>query len=105
MIKEITENNFKSEVVGKSGLVLVDFFATWCPPCKKLAPILEELGNSRADFDIAKVNIDDNMNIAAEYNIEVVPTLVVFKDGKVVKTSEGYMDKATILDLVDSCRD
>lgn len=100
MVKHINENEFKSEVIGKKGVVLVDFFATWCPPCKMLAPILEEIGNSRAEFDIIKVNIDENINIATEYKIEVVPTMLIFKDGKVVDTLVGYMPKEEIIDKV-----
>ncbi len=101
MVKHLNENEFESEVLKKEGVVLVDFFATWCPPCKMLAPVLDEISNSRSiGFEIAKVNIDENYDLAAEYRIEVVPTMLVFKDGKVVDTLIGYNSKEDIVEKV-----
>lgn len=100
MVKSITSRDFSEEVLNQKGVVLVDFFATWCPPCKMLAPVLEKVSESRADFKIVKVNIDQNPDKASEYNVEVVPTLLVFKDGKLVKKSEGYIPEDEVVALL-----
>lgn len=96
MIKHVNESNFSEEVLSKSKVVLVDFFATWCGPCQMLAPVLEKISSSRADFDIAKVDIDEAQDLAYKYGIQVVPTMVIFKDGKVMKKIEGYHDENEI---------
>lgn len=99
MVKHINENDFSKET-NLEGVVLVDFFATWCPPCKMLAPVLEDLSNSRK-YKIVKINIDENPNIASKFKIDMVPTLVVFKDGKPVEKSVGYIDKDEVMSLMD----
>ena len=78
MLKHANESNF-NEMTGK-GLVLVDFFATWCGPCKMLGPVLEDMASDRDSIDIVKVDIDESMNLARQYGIMSVPTLVLFKD-------------------------
>jgi thioredoxin 1 len=85
--------SFAKEVIESEKLVLVDFYATWCPPCKMLAPILEKISSSRADFDIIKVNIDENEDLAIKYRINVVPTMVVFKEGVPIKQIVGLLMK------------
>ncbi|MBO5348720.1 MAG: thioredoxin [Clostridia bacterium] len=97
MIKNIDENNFKSEVLNSQNAILVDFYATWCGPCRMLAPVLENISNTRADFDIAKVDIDKLRDLAIEYGIEVVPTLLIFKNGKVIDRIEGYVQEEEII--------
>jgi thioredoxin 1 len=92
MLKEINSNEFKREVLDSQKAVLVDFYASWCGPCKMLAPVLEKIASSRADFNIIKVNIDASPELANKYQIEVVPTLVVFKDGKVVDKLIGFAE-------------
>jgi len=99
MVKHINESNFLKET-NLNGVVLVDFFATWCPPCKMLAPILEDISNSRK-YKIVKINIDENPNIANKFKIETVPTLIIFKDGKPVEKSIGYMDRNEVISLMD----
>ena len=101
MVKSITSQDFSEEVLNQKGIVLVDFFATWCPPCKMLAPVLEKVSESRQSFKIVKVNIDQNPDKASEYDVEVVPTLLVFKDGKMVKKSEGYIPEDEVVALLD----
>lgn len=101
MIKYIDEKNFKTEVLDSKNAILVDFFATWCGPCQMLSPVLEELSRSRAEVVIAKVDIDRNMSIAKNYGIQVVPTLLLFKNGKVVNKTEGYMDKNELSDFIN----
>ena len=100
MLKHIDSNEFEKEVLENKKAVLVDFYASWCPPCKMLAPVLEKISTSRADFDIIKVNIDENQDLAMEYKIEVVPTMVVFKDGKPVNKLVGLVNESKIVDLM-----
>lgn len=89
MIKHIESvNEFKSEL--SSGVVLVDFFATWCGPCQMLAPVLEEL-DKVANVKILKIDVDELGDIAREFRVMSIPTLVVFKDGKMTKREMGYM--------------
>ena len=100
MIKYINETNFKTEVLDSKKAILVDFFATWCGPCNMLSPVLEKISNTRADFDIAKVDIDKLRNLAIEYGIEVVPTLLIFKNGNVVHKIEGLVDEEEIINTM-----
>jgi len=89
-IEQLNENNFK-ETISK-GTHLVDFWATWCGPCKAMAPILEQF-DSQNDFDasVKKVDVDENQNIAAKYNISSIPTMILFEDGKEIKRVVGAM--------------
>lgn len=98
MLKHVNEENFEDEVLNSKGIILVDFFATWCGPCQMLGPVLERIGNSRADFDIAKIDVDEAPSLSVEYRIEVVPTMVIFKDGKKVGTIEGFRSESEILE-------
>lgn len=100
MLKHVDNNNFKNEVLENKKVVLVDFFASWCGPCNMLSPVLEKISNSRAEFDIAKVNIDENQELAIKYNVEVIPTMIVFKDGKPVEKTVGFLDENKIVDLM-----
>lgn len=101
MLKHINNDNFEKEVITSNKIVLVDFFATWCGPCQMLAPVLEKLATSRADFDIAKVDIDESYELAEKYEIEVVPTMVIFKDGNIVKRIEGFHSESEIVDIMN----
>ena len=98
MLKHVDENNFEEEVLNSKKAVLVDFFATWCGPCQMLGPVLERIGNSRADFDIAKVDVDQSQELAFKYGIEVVPTMLIFKNGQVMNTLEGFRSESEILE-------
>lgn len=101
MPKRIGDGNFKSEVLNKEGVVLVDFFATWCGPCKMIAPILEELDSEMDGVEIVKVDVDESPETATVYQIQSIPTLKVFKDGKVVDTVVGFLPKEQIKNLVE----
>lgn len=100
MLKHANESNFQ-EMTGK-GLVLVDFFATWCGPCRMLGPVLEDMANDRDSIDIVKVDIDESMNLARQFGIMSVPTLILFKDGKVVAKTSGFQPKESIQQFIDN---
>lgn len=99
MLKHANESNF-TDMTGK-GLVLVDFFATWCGPCKMLSPVLEDLASDRDSIDIVKVDIDESMNLARQYGIMSVPTLVLMKDGKILAKTSGFQPKDFIQRWID----
>ena len=99
-----TSENFEEEVLKSDVPVLVDMFATWCGPCNMLSPILENISNTRADFNIAKVNIDELRDLAIDYEVEVVPTLLIFKNGKVVGRIEGLVSEEEIVNKVQECK-
>lgn len=85
------ESNF-NDLTG-NGLVLVDFFATWCGPCKMLGPVLEDLASDRSEVEIVKIDIDESESLARTYGVMSVPTLILFKDGKPVDQKVGFMPK------------
>lgn len=105
MLKHINEDNFKTEVLESERVTLVDFFATWCGPCQMLAPVLEKISNSRADFDIAKIDVDQLPDLAVEYGVEVVPTMVIFKNGKAMNKFEGFKSESEIVEEVSKYMD
>lgn len=84
----------------KSGTVLVDFFATWCGPCRMLAPVLEEL-EQETDVTIAKVDVDESGELARKFGIMSIPTLILFKDGQAVKKAVGFQDKQSLKKFVE----
>jgi thioredoxin 1 len=100
MVHEFSTHNFKDEVKDK-GLVLVDLYATWCGPCKMLAPIVETIADEYTDVKVGKVDIDQNMDIATEFGVRTVPTLLVFKDGELMNKSIGLQSKNQILELLN----
>ncbi len=101
MSKIINSTNFEQEV--NDGVVVVDFFATWCGPCKMLAPIFEQLSvEMKDDAKFVKVDIDKSLEIARKYMISSVPTMMIFKDGKPVDTMVGFMPKESIKSKVES---
>ena len=99
-IEKITNDNFKTEVLQSEMSVLVDFYADWCGPCKMLAPIVDEIAQENDDIKVAKVNVDENPNIALDYKVMSIPTLVVIKGGKEVSRSVGVVDKKEILEML-----
>jgi len=96
--KTVTDATFDNDVLGSTKPVLVDFWAEWCGPCKMVAPVLEEIATEHADrLTVAKVNIDDNPEIARRYQIMSIPTMSVFAGGEVVKSIVGAKPKAALL--------
>lgn len=98
----VTNENFESTVLKSDKPVLVDFWASWCGPCRMVSPIVDEIGNeSDGRYLVGKVNVDEQPDIAARYNIMSIPTLIVFKNGQPVKTSVGVRSKQDILSMLE----
>ena len=92
----VNNSNFKNEVLEANGLVVVDFYADWCGPCQMLKPILEEISEERSDVKIVKLNVDEARDIAQEYSIFSIPTVLFFKDGKMVHKFVGFQSKDAV---------
>ena len=98
----LTKDNFEKEVKESDKAVLIDFWATWCGPCKMIAPIIKEIAEEFSDeVKVCKVNIDDEPSLATKFGITSIPTLLVIKNGEVVKTSVGYIPKEKIIELFE----
>lgn len=99
MIIHGNEENFNELI--NNGEVLVDFFATWCGPCRMLGPVLEEISGDRAGVKIVKIDVDECPNLSRKYGVMSVPTLFLFKDGKEVSKQNGFMPKEALLDWIN----
>ena len=95
-ITEVTDTNFQAEVLESGTPVLVDFWAPWCGPCRLIAPALEEIASERDDLRIVKLNVDDNQQTAAQYQVLAIPTMILFKNGQEVKRIQGAKPKKAI---------
>ena len=104
-VLKITSENFEQEVINADKMVVVDFYADWCGPCKMMAPIIEEIAKElEGKAKVGKINIDDNQNLAVEYQVMSIPTIAIFMQGKVIQSFVGVTDKQEILDAVISCK-
>lgn len=101
MTKQISEQEYATEVEQFKGWVLIDFFAEWCGPCRMVPPILEEIGKARPDLKIVKVNVDQAQNLAQKFNIMSIPSLILFKDGKPVNTWVGLRPKGLLIQEIE----
>lgn len=101
MLNHIGDQDFKNEVINKKGVVVVDFYATWCAPCKMLAPVLEELQGELSEAKIFKVDVDKSPEISNEYSIQNIPTIMIFKDGKPVDKKVGFFPKDVLKEAIE----
>lgn len=99
-VLEVTSENFEKEVLESEKTVLIDFYAEWCGPCKRLSPIVEEVAAEETEVKFVKMNIDNCEDIAIEYQVMSIPTLVVIENGKEVNRSVGLIDKEQVKDLI-----
>ena len=97
---QVNKDNFQEVVLNSDKPVLVDFWASWCGPCRMVAPVLEEIANERSDVKVCKINVDEEPELAGRYNVMSIPTLMVFKDGQVVNKSVGLVPKAAVEKLL-----
>ncbi len=96
----ITKDNFETEVLKSDKPVLLDFWASWCGPCRMVGPVIEEIAAERADIKVGKINVDEQPELAAQFKVMSIPTLVVIKDGQVANQATGARPKAQILALL-----
>ena len=96
----IDRNNFQSEVLDSDRPVLLDFWAPWCTPCRMVGPILDEIAGERSDIKVAKVNVDEQPELAGQFGVMSIPTLVVMKEGKIVNQAVGARPKNAILSML-----
>ena len=97
---QVNKDNFQEVVLNSDKPVLVDFWASWCGPCRMVAPILEEIASERSDVKVCKINVDEEPELAGRYNVMSIPTLLVVKEGRVVNQAVGARPKSQILSLL-----
>ena len=98
----VNKNNFSQEVLNSDRPVLLDFWASWCGPCRMLSPIVDEVAEEREDIKVVKVNVDEEPELANQFQVMSIPALFVLKDGKIVAQSLGVKPKAQVLALLDN---
>lgn len=96
----ITKNNFANEVMASDKPVLLDFWASWCGPCRRVSPIVDEIAEERSDIKVGKINVDEQGELAQQFGVMSIPTLVVMKNGQIANKSVGAMPKEDILALL-----
>ena len=96
----INKNNFQNEVMNSDKPVLLDFWAPWCAPCRMVVPVIEEIAGERPDIKVGKINVDEQPELASEFSIMSIPTLVVMKNGKIVTKVSGARPKKAILEML-----
>lgn len=104
MVLQINAEVFNEKVINSKNLTVVDFFATWCGPCKMLSPVIDELCEQNDDVDFFKVNVDENPQLAQDYDVNTIPNVLIFKDGKRIANSIGYKSLTQMQDFIDKAR-
>lgn len=99
-IINITKNNLESEVLKSDDIVILDFWANWCGPCRALGPILESFANQNSNIKIGKINVDEETELAKKFEIMSIPTLIIFKNGKLTNKSVGLVSESKIAELI-----
>lgn len=99
MVVSVTKTNFEQEVLQAEGTVLVDFWASWCAPCRMLAPVVEKVAEDHTEIKVCKINVDEESELAVKYKVMSIPTLVVFRQGEPVNKSVGVVSKEEIESL------
>lgn len=99
-ILKVTSENFEEEVLKSEKVVLVDFYADWCGPCKMLSPVMEEIAQENEDIKVVKINIDNQRDLALDYDVMSIPTVVAIKNGQEIDRIVGVADKSEILNLI-----
>ncbi len=100
MVVKITKENFESVVLNNVKPVLIDFFATWCGPCKMVSPIVDEIANEHPEYTVGKIDVDEENELAMRFGIVSIPTLICMKNGKIAAKQVGFVPKEAILELL-----
>lgn len=98
---KITNQDFEKEVLQNEKEVLIDFYADWCGPCKMLAPIIEEIAKENEKVKVVKINVDESEDLAMKYQVMSIPTLIIMKNGQIIKRSVGFVEKDEILNMIN----
>ena len=101
MLKDLNVENYEKEIRNNEGLALVDFYATWCGPCRMIAPIIHDIAEECTDVTVGKVNIEENIELAEKYDVTHVPTLIIYKNGEEQERLEGFTSKNEILKALE----
>ena len=99
-VRALTVEDFQTEVLDYKGIVLIDFWAAWCGPCRMLSPVIDEIAAENSDIKVVKINVDEQPELAQEFNIMTIPSLLVFKNGELVNQSAGVKPKPLILQMI-----